>query len=457
MMKDRAVFRIAASSLIIAATMVGCSGAAVTGRVDANAGKIDQMAGAQAKEAEKALHNRDIGRAITLAEAAVAAAPQNADYRSLLGRMYMADGRYRSAETTFEDALTLGSNDSRTIVNLSLARGARGSFSAAQDVLSAHMDKLSAADYGLAMAMAGNPEEAIRLLSQAIYAPGATAKERQNLAYAHALAGHWVEARQVASLDLPPAEAAKRVMQWAQHARPDAGITRIIAMTGAAPRDDDAGLPAALTLNPVAGQSVNLAAHLADDATPAQDRLDGDRAMLAAVADEQRSEAPLPAPYGPSGDGPVVMPVALPVITDKDRVPNMLARQDVAPSNVGKAAPHEMAHSGPVDADKASRWVVQLGSFSTPQAVRMSHRQLVKRNTALADYPVITSQVQIAGKSFHRLAIAGFSNQADARKLCATIRARKEPCFVRQGGAEASPARWAKAVTVMNKQRVAMR
>ena len=61
---------------------------------------------------------------------------------------------------------------------------------------------LDPADYGLALALAGRPADAIPVLQHAAGSPRADARVRQNLALAYALAGDWVNARVVASQDV---------------------------------------------------------------------------------------------------------------------------------------------------------------------------------------------------------------------------------------------------------------
>src|SRR5690606_11965939 len=123
--------------------------------------------------AEKALADRDFAAALKAAEAAVAANPDNARYRQILGRAYAANGRFASAETALGDAMTLGNGDARTIVTLALVQVGLGKPKAAHALLVAHADTVPAADYGLAIAMAGDPQEGVRLLSQAIHDPSA--------------------------------------------------------------------------------------------------------------------------------------------------------------------------------------------------------------------------------------------------------------------------------------------
>lgn len=489
-MKRNTTFRIASSTALIVVTMAGCSGSALNSRAGVSTGKLERMAASQAGDAEKALAAHDAGRAIQIAEAAVAADPQSAPYRTLLGRAYLMSGRFDSARTAFEDALTLGSTDGRTVVNLSLIQVAQGRASDAQALLTRHVGTLSAADYGLAMAMAGNPDEAIRMLSQAIHAPGATARERQNLAYAYALAGQWTEARQMASIDLPPMDAAKRVLGWAQIAQPGAESARVIAMMGVQPRGDDAGMPVRLALAPMTDAPVALA-----EAAPTEAPALADSGEVAAPAEIAYDDAPNDAASGPStganADIPApVVPVeaatwsqaiasaetvqpqddataTVPEFIPAPRAPLKIAVQAAptpaaaplarpavvrAPLKAAKARP--VALWKPVEPTNGSAWVVQLGAFSSRDSARAGWSTLVRRNDSLGQFPVVHSEVTVSGRQFYRVAIAGFSDRAGAERVCSGLRARGSACFVRQGGAEAAPSRWANAVKSV---RLAMR
>ena len=67
-----------------------------------------------ASEAQIALGKGKIDKAISLAEAVVAASPRDPAYRTLLGNAYLRAGRFDSAVTTFDDAMELGDNSART-------------------------------------------------------------------------------------------------------------------------------------------------------------------------------------------------------------------------------------------------------------------------------------------------------------------------------------------------------
>lgn len=466
--KRTAFSKLAASSLLVATSMVGCTGQALHRQAGVSAGKLGTMADAQARNAEAALKQHDAAKAIQLAEAAVAASPDKAEFRTLLGRAYLMDGRFASARQAFEDALTLGSTDGRTIVNLSLVHVAGGDSKGAQRLLTDRVDVLTAADYGLAMAMAGNPDEAIRVLSQAIHAPTAGAKERQNLAYAYALAGQWTEARQVAALDLAPIDAARRVLQWAESAQPGGESRRVIAMMGVAPRADDAGLPVRLALGqPQAQAPVQMAEAAApaavsasqdfvplpveEAAAPAPQPVAAPAKVAAAAPAPAPAPAPTPAKWAVAEDDAVTVPAFTPA-RRASAAPALKApfapaarptRAPLLKSNIPTATPASLWK--PVDAARGSAWVVQLGAFSTSQSARAAWKRFVDLNDSLNLFPQVVSQANVNGTNFHRVAIAGFSDRAGADRLCRAIRAQGGGCFVRLGGAEAQPVRWARA------------
>ena len=229
-MNRKMFHKVALSSLMIATTMVGCTGAAF--RPSASAAQVKGDPARLAATAEKAIAGRDGAKAVEAAEAAVQLSPQNAAYRHLLGRAYIAAGRFASAQSALSDAMALGNSDASTIVSLALVQVAQGRADEARALLADHADTVPAGDYGLAMAMAGDAGEGVRVLSEAIHDPSATARTRQNLAYAYALAGRWKDARLMAGLDMEPLAANKRISDWAQMAEPSLAPLRVAALMG---------------------------------------------------------------------------------------------------------------------------------------------------------------------------------------------------------------------------------
>ena len=148
-----------------------------------------------ATRAMAALNSNDVPAAIGFAERAVAKTPNDAGFRALLGNAYFAGGRFQSAEAAYQDSLTLYSNQPQVVLKLALVEIALGKSGEALSFLDAAKDVLDPADYGLAVALAGRPADAIEVLETAARAPGADARVRQNLALAFALAGDWTNAR----------------------------------------------------------------------------------------------------------------------------------------------------------------------------------------------------------------------------------------------------------------------
>ncbi|MFY9351791.1 MAG: SPOR domain-containing protein [Sphingobium sp.] len=433
----------ALSSLIVATTMVGCSGAAYHPRTSAVQPKADPAKFAE--EAGRALAARNAGKAVDAAEAAVRLAPQNASYRQMLGRAYVLAGRFASADTALSDAMTLGSSDASTIVNLALVKVAQGRADEARSLLTANAGSVPAADYGLAMAMAGDPIEGVRILTQAIQDPSATARTRQNLAYAFALAGRWKDARMMVGMDMEPLAANKRISDWAQIAEPSLAPLRVAALMGVALNENDPGQPVALALAaPAADMPVQMA-EAAPEAAPEPE---------APVAVAEATPAPAPvaeqAPAIKAPETPVRVAARDFVVEDQAGKPvakpvaKAAAKPTSKPQPMPAAKVQQVAFLKPV-ANGASGWVVQLGAYDSPAIAKEKWLSMAGRNATLAAFPVLTSQATVKGKAFHRLAISGFANRGDAQAACRIIQSNKGQCFVREAAPGATPQRWAVA------------
>jgi Flp pilus assembly protein TadD len=443
-MKRMALSKAALSSLIVATTMVGCSGAAFRPKVavveqKGSATKLTAMA-------EKALAAHDAVRAIESAEAAVKLSPQDAASRALLGRAYIAAGRFASAETALTDAMTLGDTSPRTTIGLALVRVAQGKAGEAQQLLVANRETIPAADYGLAIAMAGDAPEGVRLLTEAAQG-NSDARTRQNLAYAYALAGRWKDARVMAGQDLAPLEANKRIASWAVMADPAMAPQRIASLMGTTIAAEDFGLPAALALAPNEGAPA-LAEAAPVEAAPVE-------AVPVQFAEATPAD-PLVVETATSVEAPIIQAPETPVrVAAVPAAKDFVVEQRGAKPTRAKAAPaaaapvkdarmQQVAFIKPVE-NGASNWVVQLGAYDTAAIAKEKWTNMARGNATLAAFPVLTSQVTVKGKAFHRLAINGFANRADAMKLCATVKAQRGQCFVREGAAGATPQRWAVA------------
>jgi Flp pilus assembly protein TadD len=319
-MMNRTFSTMMTSAVVLGSLMVGCSGGGQD-RPKLTASDAQSVA----PRIERMLADRDYDQALAAAEQLVTADPQNANARAILGRAYLANGRYISARMAFTDSMTLGNRDPRTIVSLSLVQSGLGDLDGARSLLSNHISDLPAGDYGLAMAMAGDPREGVRALLEAARAPDATATTRQNLAYALALAGAWGQARLIAGQDLPGRDAEARIGEWTQAFSTGSASSRVVAMLGVSPRTDDAGLPAQLALNATPEAApVQLAS--------ASDLIKGaaERADPAPVAPTKAAE-PVPAPVQVAALSPAAPSVPVKITEFKPK-PNEAAPPAAKPA-----------------------------------------------------------------------------------------------------------------------------
>jgi Flp pilus assembly protein TadD len=426
------VSKIATSSLVIALAMAGGVSSSVAQRRGFEVRQATDEASRQAatfsEQAARALRDGRLDEAREAMEQAVALSPRDAGYRLLLADIYLKGGRFASARATYADVLELDSSQSRAALGYALAQIALGNARAAVNQLDAYVDRAPPADIGLAYALAGETRRAIAILEPAARGFGATPRLRQNLALAYALAGDWRRARAVAAQDVSPADLPARMEQWAAFARPDAGPTRVAGLLGVRPVADP-GQPVRLALN--RPDEVRIAAAApAPEAAPV---------ALAAAA----PQAPLPAPArNRSGPQPVPAQSAREVRLAR------AAQSLTAPAPRSLRAAREVRPTAPIfpranpaaGADGGA-YVVQIGAFSSEANAEAGWLTLSSRYGLRGRAPVTTT-IAVGGRTLHRVAVAGFAGEADARRLCASVRAEGGACFVRQRAGDAS-IRWA--------------
>lgn len=464
-MTSRTFTRLAGASLIVTASMVGCSGA----QMEHRPALTSNNAASIATGIEKSLAARDFARALLDAERLVAAQPREAANRTLLGRAYLANGRYVSARTALEDAVTLGAHDPRTLISLSLVRTAMGNPDGARALLSAHIGELPASDYGLAMAMAGDPQEGVRALMEAVHAPEADAQTRQNLAYALALGGQWGQARLVAGQDLSGSQLQQRLAQWAQTAQAGAYPARVASFLGVQPRADDSGLPAQLALSsseptslaeakPLQPSDMAAEAAKADEAGPSAD----DQALAAAQpetvepapAEATVASADVAAAFPAAAPAPLIRAsadpmreavmkrLADPIVSTKSPAKSIASRAFAGPRGLAplprSSASADALHGG-------SDWVVQIGAYNSGKVAAAAWARASGKSLEQHGYRKIMGQVTLNGRTYHRLAMSGFSSRIAADRLCASLRSSGQSCFVRQDAGVASDIRMARA------------
>ncbi|MCE7798484.1 SPOR domain-containing protein [Sphingobium sufflavum] len=491
-MTSRTITRLAGASLIVTTSMVGCSGAQMNQRPALTTNNAATIA----TGIEKALAGRDFARALLDAERLVEVQPRDAASRTLLGRAYLANGRYASARTALEDAVTLGANDPRTIISLSLVRTAMGNPDSARALLSAHIGDLPASDYGLAMAMSGDVQEGLRALLEAVRVPEADAQTRQNLAYALALSGQWGQARLVAGQDLSGSQLQQRLAQWAQTAQGEAYPQRVAAFLGVQPRGDDSGLPERLALSASEPTSLavaqplqpsELAAEAVADArsannfntntlndgpspddqalaaaqpepVPPAPPADADRTVLASLSADRLSAANLSPERAFPADAPVPV-IRASADPMRQAVMQRLAEPVVTPNNKGAGraqartafasprnlalAPQSVAATGSVHG--GSDWVVQIGAYSNGAGAASAWARANGKSLEQRGFRKILGQVTLNGRTYHRLAMSGFATRGAADQLCSGLRAQGQTCFVRHDTGVANAIRMARA------------
>lgn len=416
-----------AMSLIALASVIGGCAAPSSHVASASGfgGKANGEVGL-ATRAMAALNSNNAPMAIDFAERAVEKTPNDAGFRALLGTAYFAGGRFKSAEGAYKDALALYSNQPQVVLKLALVEIALGKNDEALAFLDAGREVLDAADYGLAVALAGRPADAITVLEAAARAPDADARLRQNLALAYALAGDWTNARTVAAQDVPADQLDARIHQWMQMAVPGRQSAAIASLVGVTPAAVDPGQPVRLALRKTDTQM----AQSAPATTPA--------APLAPAAPEpQASEVAMTAPS--AIEAPAPAPVAM---AEAAPPPDLMPYVDVRPKVTKASASKAKAKHAAAPAPKAmvrtaalkrggSTAVVQLGAYSNADRVLVAWNRQARRYHALQEYTPMSARFSGAKGTFYRLSVQGFGSINEAEALCSSVRHSGGSCFVR--------------------------
>lgn len=413
-MKFRALAGLSVSALMLGGTMVGCAQGGISTASSRSDAKLAKSAIGNAEKATNALASGHALKAIGLAEAAVAAMPQNADYRILLGAAYLKAGRFTSAHAAYSDVLKLSPTNGKAVLNMALAMIAEGQWDQARTILDEHAAFVPATDRGLAIALAGDPASGVEVLTTAARSPDADAKTRQNFALALALAGRWSESRQVAGVDMTPDAADARMMQWAAFAKPVGAADQVAALLGVVPVKDP-GQPVALALN----GTVPVVAMAAVE--PVAAPIEPPVALAAAVPTNIEVGSSLSKiVFGQTREVVQALPAA--------SVPTMVVPRTPTARRAAAGSPLQ----------SKGNWYVQLGAYDSAAVAKDAWSGAQGRFAAFADQ-VPTG---MAFKSFYRLSVGGFS-RGDANALCRGYRAKGGTCFVRTGAGDQT-ASWVK-------------
>lgn len=428
----------------LAACSNGLSGARSASAVN---GKLDPSKVGLATRAHAALAANDLATALTLAESAVEYRPQDASFRALLGNVYLASGRFASAEAAYRDSLSLMGAQPQVILKLALVQISRGKSDKASALLASAQSLLDPTDLGLALALAGRADQAVMVLEPAARALGADSRTRQNLALAYALAGDWQSSRTIAAQDIPADQLDARIDQWMALAKPGQTGTQVAAFIGVVPAALDPGQPVRLALNP-APQPTRVAA--APPVAPAPVPV---AALVAEVAVPYAAPAPIEIAAPAVVEAPVV--AAAPVETIVPAAPVVVAKapRPVAPPAAASALRKVAALRAPRPAltpaavrlsqslpeirraamprQGRSRAVVQLGAYDKRIYVSGAWSRLAAKYGSLKGYTPVTARFDSARGTFYRLSVKGFTSDREAIRLCASLKRSGANCFVR--------------------------
>lgn len=417
---------LALSTALVSIALSGC------------ANSVAPPATASMAKAQVALEKGHAGKAVAHAESAVLADPRNPQTRALLGAAYLEAGRFQAAATSFSDAIQLGDEDPRTVLSYALAQIALGNQREALASLNGAERDLDPADYGLALALAGNADRGVMVLADALRNGESTAKLRQNLAYAYALQGNWRAARIMAAEDVPADMVSDRIAEWAAQAAPEQFQTRVASLLQVQPVFDS-GQPAQLALNnfPSNGQMVADAA--ADIEAPAY--AGGE---LPQLAYDEPAEVPAPAPApvpAPAPKQSVAVAFApesaaakpAPAVAAKGPVVQSLPADYKAtsakPAPASRLAASSSQRRMAATADSSSgTHLVQLGSFASRAGAERAWSIYQTRYPQLKGRDVVITEAVVRGKTYFRVAAAGFGARS-ASAMCGTVKASGKGCI----------------------------
>ena len=403
--------------------------------------KVDTTNIGVATRAQAALEKGDYATAIDLAERAVDASPRDAGYRGLLGNAYFAAGRFASAEAAYKDSLALVPNQPQLVLKLALVSIAQGKHGEALAQLDAARHVLDPSDYGLALALAGQPASAVSVLEEAARNPGADSRVRQNLALAYALQGEWTAAKVIASQDVPADQLDARIQQWMAFAQPTRAADQVAALTGVTPAATDPGQPSRLALAPQEIRTAMAEPVVPEPAPAPAFEAAPPMVQQAALVEPMPTPAPEPVMIAAADPlPPVVPPPAVEAPKPQAKKAKAKAKAKTAAAKPGLSGKSDtLFHkaSFPKVARGKSNSVVQLGAYSSRSFVNVAWSKLAKRHAALRDFTPSSARFDSTKGTVYRLSIQGFASDADARDFCEALQSAGGKCFVRSVAGDA--------------------
>jgi Flp pilus assembly protein TadD len=441
-------FASAASLMIIGSVLAGCASTSPKTRVVSSG--FGGSAGGNVGLATRALaayNAENYAEAVSFAERAVEKTPDDAGFRALLGNSYFGAGRFASAEAAYKDSLTIYANQPQVILKLALAQIAQGRGEQAAAFLDSARSMLDASDYGLALALAGRPADAVLVLDPAAREVDAGPRVRQNLALAHALSGNWTQARVVAAQDVAPGDLDARIQQWMQLAKPANAADQVAALTGVTPAASDPGQPVRLAFRKTETRTAE-AAPVAPAPAPEPAVPQFSQASVPAlppVVEVPVAPAPAPVEVASAEPAPAFAPPPPPparlVTASADEYSYVVppAKPMKAKATAAKApaakAPLRKA-SAQIRSGKSTA-VVQLGAYASPQRVAAAWDAAARKYSGLRPYAPMSARFESNRGTVYRLSVKGFDSPAEAKALCSALKRSGAACFVRNVAGDA--------------------
>ncbi len=395
--------------------------------------------------------------------------PKNLTALNNLGIARDLLGRHAEAQTAYRQALGLSTDQGPTQVNLALSLAMSGKGEEAIQLLRPRAAEAGATakmkhDYAVVLAMAGKRAEAEKVLSESmspeevrlaldsvtegrartVRDTAAEANQRTAMRASGARAQGFGEDATPPDViqPIPPMRTAARVsdpapvpVQTPLVVRPRASIEPNFLTGGAPPT------VAVAPLAPIPPQVMSL-----HEVPPGEPRTEAAKPVANPFVPQARPTAPVPAPMtavpfipAPAIAKPVAPAIAKPVAPAVTQPVTPAVTQPVAPAPGPAQTRLAIGDAKPVPAEaQAIRFgggdgpgLVQFTAAPTEAAARSAWQSLTRRfPDVLGRREPIVMRIERGGQVMWRVRADGFETAADARAVCARMRAAGQDCFV---------------------------
>ncbi len=398
--------------------------------------------------ARKALAIGDAAAALTLAQRAVEASPNDPEANSILAEALLGNGRADEAEKIFNALLAANNSDAAARTGRAMALLAMGQPAAAKvdllTVIAAKPPVAVLSNAGLALALAGDPKAAAAALAPMAFASDSTPQLRQNYALALTLSGDRATAYKVAEFDLGNSRALEQVNSWYQNADKPlaqqlAALTGLPSQNGASPAQMAAvALPAVAVVEPTKIESAKVESAKVESSNIVAAAQNADLPQTPPVTDivvTAKPDAPLNLLPEPA---PKAVPSAKAVVIRSKAQPASLVTTSISLRPVSTKQAGFTASSAAPAALRG--WLVQVAAVSTDVSGKLLVQRLRKQFGSFFGKlgPVTHSKASVGTRTVKRVFVGPYRSAQQARSVCARIKARGSACLVRPAATPAS-------------------